>query len=366
MINMTKNKNIKVGITIGDINGIGPELILKTFTDNRILSNITPVIYGNSKVLSYHKKALNIKDFNFVPAEDATKAKTKKVNLVNCWDEEVKVEIGQSTPTGGKYAFLALKKATEDLAANKVDVLVTAPINKNNIQSSEFNFPGHTEYLAKMANVDNALMFMVSEGIRVGVVTGHIPVKDVATTINKDNIYDKIVQMKNSLERDFGINKPKIAVLGLNPHAGEKGLIGEEDKKIITPAIEKAYGEGIMAFGPYPADGFFGSSNFRNFDAVLAMYHDQGLIPFKSMTFGHGVNFTAGLPIVRTSPDHGTAYELAGKGEAQVSSFRSAIYAARDIFINREFHKEITANPLQPQKSGSGKASGDTRKNQSR
>lgn len=348
---MSNNQQIRVGVTIGDINGIGPELILKTFADNRMAKSLTPIIFGSGKVLSAHKKALGIKDFNYVKVNDASEAKNGKVNLVECWDEEVKIQLGHSTPNGGKYAFIALEKATEDLASGKIDVLVTAPINKNNIQSSEFNFPGHTEYLAKKANVDQALMFMVSEGIRVGVVTGHVSLDHVSEAITKESIYDKIIQMKNSLEKDFHINKPRIAVLGLNPHAGEQGLIGNEEQEIITPAIEKAYGEGTMVFGPYPADGFFGSSNFSNFDAILAMYHDQGLIPFKALTFGYGVNYTAGLPVVRTSPDHGTAYDLVGKNKAEITSFRSAIYTARDIFLNRLRYKEMHANPLQPQKT---------------
>ncbi|MBL4706553.1 MAG: 4-hydroxythreonine-4-phosphate dehydrogenase PdxA [Flavobacteriales bacterium] len=340
------NANVKVGISIGDLNGVGPEIILKTFSDLRMLSNITPVIYGADQVFKEHMKRLELEVPELSKIQRAEDAKEKKVNLITVWKEEVPLKIGESNKQGGTYAFKSLEAATKDLIAGKIDVLVTAPINKENIQSETFNFPGHTEYLADMANVDNALMFMCSDQLRVGVVTGHIPLKDVSSTINEANIYHKIDQINNSLIRDFGINKPKIAVLGLNPHAGEGGLIGKEDDAIIAPAIQKAFDEGIMAFGPYPADGFFGSANFKNYDAVLAMYHDQGLIPFKAMTFGSGVNYTAGLPIIRTSPDHGTAFDIAGKDKASVSSFRNAIFMARDIFLKRAFYQEINANPL--------------------
>ncbi len=341
--------DVRVGITIGDANGIGPELILRTFLDARMMDGITPVVYGSSKVFSAFRKELGMKDAQFFKVSDAADVKQKKVNLIDILPQDLTLDIGKPTKEGGRYALASLEAATADLAANKIDVLVTAPINKDNIQSTDFDFPGHTEYLAKLSNVEEALMFMCSEGLRVGVVTGHIPLKNVPSTITTAGIYNKIEQINTSLTRDFAITKPRIAVLGLNPHAGEKGLLGEEDGAIISPAIRKAFDNGILAFGPYPADGFFGSSGFKKFDAVLAMYHDQGLIPFKAMTFGQGVNYTAGLPIVRTSPDHGTAYDLAGKGEASISSFRTAVYLARDIYLNRQMHKEITANPLQPQ-----------------
>jgi 4-hydroxythreonine-4-phosphate dehydrogenase len=343
------NQKVKVGISIGDLNGIGMEVIIKTLLDNRVLQDFTPIVYGSTRVASYHRKALGINDFSFSPIKDASDANSKKANLVNCWDEEVKMQLGLSSDTAGEYALKSLEAATSDLASGKIDVLVTAPINKRSIQSDKFNFPGHTEYLANMSNVDEALMLMVSDNLRVGVVTGHIPLSEVSKELTKEKIAEKIELMHNSLVRDFGVRKPKIAVLGLNPHAGERGLMGEEEGNIISPAIKKAKDNGMMVFGPYPADGLFGSSNFKNFDGILAMYHDQGLAPFKALSFGSGVNYTAGLPIVRTSPDHGTAFEIAGKGKAEASSFRNAMYLARDIFLNRKDHKELTANPLTPQ-----------------
>jgi len=338
--------NIRIGVTVGDINGIGPEIILNTFSDSRVISNITPVIYGSKKVFSEQKNAIELYDLQFNYIQNATEAVKRKVNLIQLWEDDFQISPGKSTKIGGEYAFKSLEAATTDLASNKIDVLVTAPINKENIQSAEFDFPGHTEYLASLSNVDDALMLMCSEGLRIGVVTGHVPLKLVSSSLSEEIVFNKIIQMNNSLQKDFMINKPKIAVLGLNPHAGEKGLIGKEEEGIITPAIKKAHGTGIMAFGPYPADGFFASSNFREFDGILAMYHDQGLIPFKALTFGYGVNFTAGLPVVRTSPDHGTAFDLVGKNKASASSFRSALYLAREIYLNRALYKEINANPL--------------------
>ncbi len=345
----SKQRAVKVGITMGDINGIGVEVIIKALSDNRLMDGITPIIYGSSRVVSAHKKILNL-EFNFNRIEGAEKAIAKKVNLISCWKEEVKVEIGERTATGGKYALKSLEAAVNDLASGKIDVLVTAPIDKKAIQSDDFKFPGHTEYLAKMANVNEALMFMVSDDLRVGVVTGHIPLKDVSDSLSKEKIGDRITQMHNSLQKDFGIHKPKIAVLGLNPHAGEKGMMGDEEDKIIIPAIKNANNNGQMVYGPYPADGFFGSSNFKKFDAILAMYHDQGLIPFKALTFNRGVNYTAGLPIVRTSPDHGTAFEIAGKNMANEGSFRQAIYLSKDVFTNRQKYKEMNADPLKTEK----------------
>ncbi len=342
--------NIKVGISIGDINGVGMEVIIKTFLDNRIMENITPVVYGSTRIASYYRKNINAQNFNFFKIDDATKAKQKKANLVNIWDEEVKLEVGESTANGGKYALKSIEAATEDLAAGKIDVLVTAPINKKNIQSENFDFPGHTEYLTKLSNADASLMLMVKDSLRVGIVTNHIPIKDVPKELTKDKIYDKIVLLRNALEKDFGIARPRIAVLGLNPHAGENGMIGEEDAEIIVPAIEKAEQEGMIVYGPYPSDGFFGSGNYTKFDGVIAMYHDQGLTPFKALAAGSGVNYTAGLPIVRTSPDHGTAYDIAGKGKASEESFRNAVLLATDIFRNRKQHKELHSNVLQPQK----------------
>lgn len=354
---MNKERNIRVGISIGDINGISVEIIIKALSDNRILEDITPVIYGSGKVLSYHKKAINEKNFQFLSVKSGDDVKERKVNLVNVWDEEVNITLGQPSVEGGKYAFKSLDAATKDLAANKIDVLVTAPIDKDSIQNSGFDFPGHTEYLAKLSNVEEALMMMVSDQLRVALVTAHIPLEQVSKVLTEELIVKKINMVHQSLEKDFGIVKPKIAILGLNPHAGEKGKIGGEEQKVISPAIQTAKKSGKLVFGPYPADGFFGSSNIKNFDGILSMYHDQGLGPFKALAFDSGVNFTAGLPIVRTSPDHGTAYDIAGKGIASETSFRNAIYLAVDVFRTRSFEKEINSNPLKKStpKADSGK-----------
>lgn len=338
---------IKIGITIGDVNGIGAEVIIKALLDNRILNTITPIIYGSTKVMSYHKKAIDAQDFNPFKINSADEAKNGKVNIINCWEEDVKIDLGKSTEEGGKYAFKSLQAATKDLASNKIDAVVTAPINKHNINSTEFNFPGHTEYFTKLSNESESVMFMISERLKVGVVSGHESLANVSKSITKDKILKKLRIINHSLIKDFGIRAPKIAVLGLNPHAGENGLLGSEENDIISPAIKAAFEEGILAFGPYPSDGFFGSDNFSKFDAVLAMYHDQGLTPFKTLSFGTGVNYTAGLPIVRTSPDHGTGYDIAGKNQANEQSFRNAIYLAHDIFLNRKRFKEINQNPLQ-------------------
>ncbi|SHK70295.1 4-hydroxythreonine-4-phosphate dehydrogenase [Reichenbachiella agariperforans] len=342
MENETKNQNRKsvIGISIGDFNGIGPEVIIKALANNKMTKYFTPVIYGSAKVLSFYRKSLNQNNFNFTPISDLKDASHKKTNVLNCWEEDVEITPGVSNETGGKYAFLALEKATEDLKAGRIQALVTAPINKLNIQRDDFKFPGHTEYLAEKAEAKDSLMFMVSDTIRVGVVTGHIPLKDVAASLTKEKIEKKLKMMAQSLKNDFGILKPKIAVLGLNPHAGEEGLLGTEEQDIIIPAIESLKEKGQIILGPFPADGFFGNGEQHKFDAVLAMYHDQGLIPFKSLTFANGVNFTAGLPFVRTSPDHGTAYSLANKDIADESSMRTAIYAALDISNYRADHNE--------------------------
>lgn len=320
-----------IGITMGDINGIGPEVIIRALENTKITQHLTPIIYGSAKVLSFYRKELKLDQFNFSPINGLSKPYHRKVNVVNCWEELVEINPGQDNTTGGKYALKSLEVATKDLIAGKISALVTAPINKLNIQSDEFKFAGHTEYLTEKAGSKESLMFMVSETLRVGVLTGHIPLKEVPSAITKEAIVNKLKMMANSLKKDFGINKPKIAVLGLNPHAGEDGLLGSEEKEVIRPAIEEFKAKGQIAMGPYPADGFFGSGEHRKFDAVLAMYHDQGLIPFKSLTFAAGVNFTAGLPFVRTSPDHGTAYGIVGKGLADEGSMRTAIYAALDI-----------------------------------
>ncbi|SFE14999.1 4-hydroxythreonine-4-phosphate dehydrogenase PdxA [Thermophagus xiamenensis] len=343
---MSNEKRVKVAITQGDINGIGYEVIFKTLADTKTLDLFTPVIYGSSKVAAYHRKALNISNFSLNNVHSGEDAIPKRVNIVNCLDDNVRVELGKATETSGKAAFDALKRAVEDLKRGAVDVLVTAPINKHVIQSEQFAFPGHTEFLAEQFNASSHIMLMVSSKLKVGVVTGHIPLKEVAASITTEKILEKIRVLDHSLRIDFTIRKPRIAVLGLNPHAGDNGLIGDEENNIIIPAIEAARNEGIMALGPYPADGLFGSGQVDKFDAVLAMYHDQGLAPFKSIGFSEGVNYTAGLPIVRTSPDHGTAYEIAGENKADPESFRQAVYLAIDIFKRRKLHGEISANPL--------------------
>lgn len=339
-------ETIKVGISIGDINGIGMEVIMKTFLDNRMMEICTPIVYGSSKIASVHRKALDIADFSFNVIKKAEDANPKRANLLNSWQEETEVNLGESTANGGKYAFQSLKAAVEDLASGKVDVLVTAPINKKNIQSEDFNFAGHTEFLADYSNEDNPLMILCDQGLRVGLVTGHLPIKDVAEALNKDLIASKIELFNKTLKQDFGIDKPKIAVLGLNPHSGDGGLLGTEEQEIISPAIKESFDRGIIALGPYPADGLFGSSTFSKFDGILAMYHDQGLAPFKAMAFHNGVNYTAGLPIVRTSPDHGVGYDIAGKNQASENSFRQAIYLACDIFRTRKANKQLAANSL--------------------
>ncbi|MGQ1890388.1 4-hydroxythreonine-4-phosphate dehydrogenase PdxA [Thermophagus sp. OGC60D27] len=340
------SEKIKVAITQGDINGIGYEVIFKTLADPKTLEFFTPVIYGSSKVAAYHRKALNISNFSLNSVKSGEEAMPKRVNIVNCLDDNVRVELGKPTQTSGMAAFEALKNAVEDLKNGFVDVLVTAPINKNTIYSDQFSFPGHTEYLAEQFKASSHIMLMVSPKLKVGVVTGHIPLKDVANSLSPERILDKIRVLDHTLRTDFTIRKPRIAVLGLNPHAGDNGLIGDEEINTIIPAIEMARQEGIMALGPYPADGLFGSEQVGNFDAVLAMYHDQGLAPFKSIDFAEGVNFTGGLPIVRTSPDHGTAFEIAGENKADASSFREAVYLAIDVYKRRKMHQEISANPL--------------------
>jgi 4-hydroxythreonine-4-phosphate dehydrogenase len=337
---------IKVGITCGDINGIGIEVMIKTFLDNRMHQVCTPVIYASNKMVSLQRKMLSMNDFQYVTVKGSNDIILRKTNVINCWEEEVQVEFGKAMESGGKYALLSLQAAVNDLKDNKIDVLVTAPINKHNMQSPEFKFNGHTEYLQDYFGASSHLMFLVSDDLRVAVVAGHIPLKDVAGFLTPEKIASKIKLMNQSLKRDFNIRKPKIAVLGLNPHAGDAGLIGQEEQNVIAPAVKKSFDDGVFVYGPYSADGFFGSAAFKNFDAVLAMYHDQGLIPFKALSFTSGVNFTAGLPVVRTSPDHGVAYDIAGKGVAKEDSFREAIYMAIDILKNREDYDEVTANPL--------------------
>lgn len=337
---------IKVGISHGDINGISYEVIMKTLLDPRIMEMCTPIIYGSPKVAAYHRKALNINNLSLNHVRNPKEAGAKRAHVLNCIDDNVRVELGKSTPIAGEASFMALDRATSDLQEGQIDVLVTAPINKDNIQSEKFNFPGHTEFLAQKFNSNDYLMLMVSETMKVGLVTTHLPLSEVANYITKETILSKLRIIAHSLQQDFAVTRPRIAVFGLNPHAGDNGLLGVEENEIIIPAIEQAKKEGIMALGPYPADGFFGSEDYRKFDAILAMYHDQGLIPFKLSSFERGVNYTAGLPFIRTSPAHGTAYSLAGEGKASPDSFRQALFLAIDIYNNRQIHKEITKNPL--------------------
>ncbi len=343
-----KEDKIRVGITQGDTNGIGLEVILKTFEEEDILELCTPVIYGNPRLASYHRKCCRL-NTNFCCIQDGSEAQPDRVNFVVCDDAEILVTMGKESQDAGRQALLSLERAIADYKAGKVDVLVTAPINKHSIQSEEFHFPGHTEYIQDVAGEGaKSLMILLTQRIRVALVTNHIPVSKITQGITQEKILEKLTIFNRSLVRDFGIRAPRIAVLGLNPHAGDNGLLGTEEQEVIAPAVERANSElGIKAFGPYAADGFFGRATYEHFDGVLAMYHDQGLAPFKTLAMDDGVNFTAGLPIVRTSPDHGTAYDIAGKGIAEENSFRQALYTAIDIFRNRHLYDEITSNPLE-------------------
>jgi 4-hydroxythreonine-4-phosphate dehydrogenase len=333
-MNPRKNKPV-IGISIGDINGIGPEVTIRALLDNRLQKLITPVIYGHGKVLTFYRKQLELEEFNFMQIRNIDEVHHKKVNVINVADESPEVIPGVETQEAGKMALAALDKAIEDLQNGKLDGLVTAPLNKNNINTEEKKFIGHTEYLTQTFEIKESLMFLVAEDVRVGLVTGHLPLKEVANHVTELNIKNKLDIMLKSLKEDFGVGKPKVAVLGLNPHAGEDGLLGKEEENIIKPLIKAYKDKGQMIFGPYSADGFFGMMHQKKFDGVLAMYHDQGLIPFKSLAFETGVNFTAGLPIVRTSPDHGTAYKIAGKKLADEGSMRAAILQAYDIIKSR-------------------------------
>jgi len=343
-------KNIVAGITQGDINGIGYEIIMKALSDQVITDLCIPVVYGSPKVAAYHRKVLNITGFNFNNVRSASEAHPRKVNLVNCLGDDIRVELGKSTPEGGQAALASLESAVSDLMGGNIDLLVTAPIDKHNIQSDKFRFTGHTDYLRSKAGSQEALMLMISESMKIGFVTEHMPLRDVPGAITVSAVVSKLRILNRSLLQDFAIRGPRIGVLSLNPHAGDGGLLGNEEKEIIIPAILKANEEGILAFGPYSSDGFFGSGAFSRFDAVLAMYHDQGMGAFKALAFDTGVNFTAGLPVIRTSPVHGTAFDITGKNEASGNSMRQAIYAAVDIYRNREMYHEMLRNPLQPQK----------------
>lgn len=343
---MKKENKIKLGISIGDLNGIGSEIIIKTFEDTRMLEFCTPVIFASIKTMSFFKKHFN-SAINFHGINHTDQIVEGKVNVLNVWKENVTINFGEENTKIGEYSVKSLEKATEALKNEAIDVLVTAPIHKHNIQSESFKFPGHTNYLAEKLG-GKSLMFMVTENLKVGLLTDHVPVKDVPEHITSELIKEKIETVYNSLVKDFRISKPKIAVLGINPHAGDNGVIGNEDESILKPTLEKIRDNKKLVYGPYSADSFFGSGNYKNFDAVIAAYHDQGLIPFKTIAFGSGVNYTAGLNRVRTSPDHGTAFEIAGKGEADNSSFKEAVFAAIQIFKNRNEFETISKNPLKP------------------
>lgn len=341
---MDASEKIKVGISIGDINGIGLEVILKTFKDVRMLELCTPVIFGSNKLVADLKKKLN-SNIQVQSINDLNKIVEGKLNVVNVWQETVELNIGTLNEAGGKYAFLSLKESVKALKEGSIDTLVTAPINKENIQSDEFKFAGHTEYLESELEGES-LMILMSGKLRVGLITGHIPISEITNTITPELIKSKVEVLYKTLVQDFGISRPKIAVLGLNPHCGDNGVIGKEDEEIIRPTLNEIQKGGKLVYGPFAADGFFGSKTYEKFDGILAMYHDQGLAPFKTLSFGKGVNFTAGLSKVRTSPDHGTGFDIAGKGIAEESSFKEALFTAIDIYRNRLNHKDLTQNVL--------------------
>lgn len=347
-VEMEENK-IRIGITQGDINGVGYEVILKTFAEPLMFELCTPVVYGSPKVAAYHRKSLDLPT-NFSIVSSASEATDGRLNVVNCTNDEVKVEFSKADPEAGKAALDALEKAIDEYRNGLVDVIVTAPINKHTIHSEQFAFPGHTEYIEqRLGDGGKALMILMKDDFRVALVTGHIPVSQIASTLTKDLIKEKLTIFNRSLKQDFGISAPRIAVFSLNPHAGDGGLLGTEEEEIIIPALKEMNAQGVLCYGPYPADGFMGSGNFIHFDGILAMYHDQGLAPFKALAMDAGVNFTAGLPVVRTSPAHGTAYDIAGKGIASEDSFRQAIYVAIDVFRNRQREKAASSNPLRKQ-----------------
>ena len=340
------DRKIKIGISQGDVNGISYEVIIKTLMDPRMSEICTPIIFGSSKVTAYHRKALDIENFTPTGISTPEEAKGKRVFIINCIDDNIRVELGKSTESAGQASFSALRAAVDALEEGKIDALVTGPVNKHNIQQADFKYSGHTEYLQDRFGASEVMMLMVSDLLKVGLVAGHIPVARLSEFITEALIQQKLEILSKSLLVDFGIRNPRIAVLGLNPHAGDEGLLGKEEQEVIKPAIERAKKSGLAVFGPFPADGFFGAGKFSKFDAVLAMYHDQGLTPFKALCMDDGVNYTAGLPVIRTSPAHGTAFELAGKNLASISSFRNAMYLAIDIARNREMYKEISSNPL--------------------
>jgi len=339
-------KKIKIGITIGDINGIGPEVIIKALSNPRITNYFIPIIYGSAKVMAYHKNIVKDANFSFVSIKHADNAAHNKINVFNVWDETSNIELGQATKDGGRFAMMALEQAVKDAKEGLIQAIVTAPINKNAMKLANFDHVGHTEYLAKEFEAIETAMTMVSDTTIISLASNHIPVSEVGNALDKKKILRKLKVLTKSLKQDFGFEKPKIAVLGVNPHAGDDGVIGDDEEKYIKPAIKEAKNNSVLAAGPYPADGFFGNGEFKKFDAILAMYHDQGLIPFKLLSFGAGVNFTAGLPVIRTSPDHGTAYGIAGKDMANADSMRKAIFLAKDLYINRIRSMKDGKDPL--------------------
>ena len=344
-------QEIKVGITIGDINGIGLEVILKCLGNEMMVKKFTPIIYGSSKVVAYHKNIIKATELSFSTISSATEVRRGKINVVNCWEDNVSITLGKITEDGGKYAYTSLEKAVADLREGHIDCLVTAPINKKAMKLAGFMYPGHTEYLADNFDTEDYMMMMVDGDLRVSIVTEHLPLKDVVENITKEKIVQKIKAFDKSLRQDFGVIKPILAVTGLNPHSGDGGVLGTEEEEIIEPAIAECKEAGIMVMGPFGTDGFFGSGSYTKFDGILTMYHDQGLIPFKTLSAQSGVNFTAGLPVVRTSPDHGTAFDKAGKNCADPSSFRNAVFTAIDIAKHRKEYLENHANPVAKTKS---------------
>ena len=343
---MSTQKRPVIGISIGDLNGIGAEIIIKTFSDSRIMELCTPVVFASNKVINFYKKTIPENNLNYFSTKEITKANPKQLNIYTVWEEDVDIQPGQMTETGGKYGVRSLQAAVKALKEKSIDALVTAPLNKFTMQSSEFNFTGHTPYLKETFQANDVLMLMIAENMRVALLTEHLAIMDVAKNISKEQIIKKIGLLKSSLIKDFGVERPRIAVLGLNPHAGDEGLVGKEEKEIIRPAVLESKKNDCIVMGPYSADAFFARGNHEKFDAVLAMYHDQGLIPFKSLALGEGTNFTAGLSVIRTSPDHGTAFDIAGKNMADESSFRAAVFSAIDIFDTRHSYNEMRMNPL--------------------
>lgn len=344
------SNNITIGITCGDINGIGLEIILKALAIKNAAPSFNIIIYGSTKVVAYHKNIITQENIQFYPVQSPAEAVPGRINVINCWQDNVNITLGKPSDVSGKCAFSALERAVSDLKNGEIEALVTAPINKKAMQMADFPFIGHTEYITNEFGAKDSLMLMVSDNLRIGVVTNHLPLREVAAAVTTEKVLRKLLILAETLKIDFNLDRPTIAVLGLNPHAGDEGAIGSEDDDIIRPAIEQAKEKGVLAFGPYPADGFFGSGQFQKFNAVLAMYHDQGLVPFKALSFGEGINYTAGLASVRTSPDHGTAYDIAGKGEADESSLIRAIYLAADIVRNRNEYLEMHANSLERRK----------------